>query len=235
MAVINDPTLSANVAQVSMGAGTVWTPVHTTSGPLQVGTGGAYRLSMTSGTMAASLGANSEIFQFRYVTAASRVCIVHGISISAAIITLPAASTTIASGPFTFRATHARGWTGVGSGGARAVLTTNQAKMRTSHATSEVNDAGICTTAALTAGTKTLDTQDIGSVTSGYALATAVGIASSVILPKTNLLGDYIGGLAWPAIYANQEGFVVRTGVAFPATMTWAFTVDVAWSEVQSF
>lgn len=234
MATINDPTLAGNVLQVGMGAGTIWTPGHVTSGPLQVGTGGAYRLSMTSGTMAAALGANSEIFQFRYVTAAARKCLVHGISISAAFLTPPAVAV-VAVGPLVFRATSARGWTGVGTGGTRASLVTNNQKMRTSHATSEVNDAGIATTAALTAGTKTLDTQDIGSVVSSLYFDLAAGDTSGVLVPKTNLMGDFLGGLAFPEVYDNQEGFVVRVGAAFPATMTWAFTVDVAWSEVQSF
>jgi hypothetical protein len=219
-----------------MGAGTVWTPLHTTPGPLQVGTGGAYRLSMTSGTMAASLGANAELFQFRYVTAASRVCLIHGISISATIITLPAVSATVLVGPFTFRATAARAWTAAGSGGTRATLTTNQAKLRTAHATSEVNDAGISTTAGLTVGTKTLDTQDIGSVVCSTGVLTAVGVEpQGTLVPKTNLMGEFAGSMAFPVVCANQEGIVVRTGAAFPATMTWAFTVDIAWSEVQGF
>lgn len=234
MAVINDPTLAGNVLQVGMGAGTLWTPAHMTSGPLTVGTGGAYRLSMQSGTMAAALGANSEIFQFRYVTAASRKCIVHGISVSAAFLTPPAVAV-VAVGPLTFRATTARGWTAAGTGSTRASLVTNNQKMRTAHATSEVNDAGICTTAALVAGTKTLDTQDIGSVVSSLYFDVAAGDTSGVLIPKTNLLGDFIGGMAFPEVYDNQEGFVVRIGAAFPATMTWVYSVDVAWSEVQSF
>lgn len=235
MAVINDPILGANVLQVGMGAGTVWTPGHVTSGPLPVGSGGAYRLSMQSGVMAASLGANSEIFQFRYVTALSRVCIVHGISLSASVLTLPAISTTVLAGPFDIRATHARAWTAAGTGGTRAGLTANQAKMRTAHTTSEVNDAGIASTAALTAGTKTLDTQDIGSVTGSLGVLTATGAVGGNLIPKINLLGEYTSGMSFPAVYANQEGFVLRIGAAFPATMTWHFTVDVAWSEVQSF
>lgn len=235
MAVVNDPTIPANITRVGMGSGMVWTPEHVAGGPLPVGQGGAYRLSMQSGTMAASLGANSEIFQFRYVTAANRICLVHGISVSAAVLTLPAVSTTVAIGPLQIRATPARAWTGAGSGGTRAVLTTNNQKLRTAHATSEVSDAGISSTGALTAGTKTLDSQDIGSVVTSLVAATAAGITAGVLVPKTNLLGDYIGGLAWPALYANQEGFVVRIASAFPATMTWAFTVDVAWSEVDGF
>lgn len=239
MAVINDPNTAANIMRVGMGATPGWMPGHMTNGPLPVGNGGAYRLSLASGTMAAGLAANAEIFQFRFVTAASRVALVHGISVSAAMLTLPALSTTVMPGPFTLHVAIARGWTVAGSGGARATLTTNNAKLRTSgFATSEVNDAGISTTAALTAGTKTLDTANIGGVTgSGPGVLTAVGVVGpGVFIPKTNLLGEFSAGMAYPAIFANQEGFVIRNGaVAFPATMTWQFTVDVAWSEVDGF
>lgn len=230
MAVIQDPNLASQVAQVGMGAGTVWTPQHVTAGPLPVGTGGAYRLSMVSGTMAAALAANSEIFQFRYVTGASRVCLVHGIFISAgANVAATAAAIT------SLRATVARAWTAAGSGGTRATLTGNLQKLSTAHTTSEVADAGISTTGALTVGTKTLDTQDIGGVSIGIgtgAITTAVNLN---LLPKTALFDGSSSPSMWPLILANQEGFVVRSGIIFPATMTWAFTIDVIWSEVQSF
>lgn len=230
MAVINDPGVAANVAQVSMGAGTVWTPLHTTTGPLQPGTGGAFRVSMTSGTIGAAVGANSELFQFRFVTAASRVCLVHGISVSAGANVAATAAALLS-----LRATVARAWTVAGSGGTRATMTGDNQNLRTTHATSEVNDIGIATTAALTAGTKTLDSQDIGGVSYGVgtgALTTAVNLN---LVPKTNLMGEFSGSLAFPLILANQEGFVVRTGIINPATMTWALTVDVAWTEVQAF
>lgn len=236
MATINDPNTAANVARVGMGGTPGWMPLHTVPGPLPIGNGGAYRLSMSAGTMGASLGANSEIFQFRYVTAASRVALVHGISVSAAILTLPAVSTTVLVGPFAFRATIARGWTVAGSGGTRATMTGDNQNLRTSHAASEVNDIGIATTAALTAGTKTLDAQDIGSVVASTGILTAVGTeASGVLVPKTNLMGDFAGSMAFPVVLANQEGVVVRVGPAFPATMTWTYTIDIAWSEVDGF
>lgn len=214
-----------------MGGTPGWMPAHTTSGPLSVGNGGAYRLSMQSGTMAVSLGANSEIFQFRYTTAASRVCLVHGIAISAG--SNVAASTAVLAA---FRATIARGWSVAGSGGTRAVLTGDLQQLRTTHAASEVNDAGIATTAALTAGTKTLDTQDIGSVAFGIGTgAITVGVGLNLV-PKTSLMGDFPNGMSWPIVLANQEGFVIRIGAnAFPAGMTWTFGVDVAWSEVDGF
>lgn len=230
MAVINDPNIAAQIAQVGMGSGTAFTPQHVASGPLTVGTGGAFRLSMTSGTIAAAVAANSELFQFRYVTGASRVCLVHGISVTAA---LNAAAT--AAALQALRATIARSWTVAGSGGTRATMTGNNQKLDTNHTTSEVNDIGMATTGALTAGTKTLDAQDIGSV--GYAALTgAITVTpNGVLVPKTNLLGDFVGTLAYPLILRNQEGFVVRMGSAGPAGMTWQLTVDVAWSEVQSW
>ncbi len=238
MAKINDPNIAANLAQVGMGSGTVWTPQHVTPGPLSVGTGGAYRLGLRSAIMAASLGADAELYQFRFVTAASRVCLVHGVSISASVVTLPAVSTTVYPGPFHVRLGVARAWSAAGSGGTRGVLTTNNSKLRTAHATSEVNDAGISSTAALTAGTKTLDTSDLSTITTTpMGVLTAVGVGSPIpLIVKQNMLGEFAGSLAFPLVLANQEGFIIRNGaVAFPATMTWSFSVDVIWSEVQSF
>lgn len=238
MATINDPTTAANIARVGMAAGMVWTPQHVVAGPIPIGNGGAFRLGLQSGIMAASLAANAEIYQFRYVTAASRVALIHGISLSAAVLTLPAISTTVLTGPFQIVGTIARAWTVVGSGGTRAVLTTNNSKLRTSHATSEVNDAGIASTAALTAGTKNLDGSNFGSVTGNAGgVLTAVGVVGSAqFIPKCNLMGEFLAGLAFPMVLANNEGFVLRNGAsAFPATLTWTFTVEVVWSEVDSF
>lgn len=213
-----------------MGAGTTWSPQHVTSGPLPPGSGGAYRLSMVSGTLGAAIAANSELFQFRYVTAASRVCLVHGISVSAGANVAATAAAILS-----LRATVARAWTAAGTGGTRATLTTNNQKLRTSHATSEVNDAGMATTAALGAGTKTLDAQDIGGIAYGVGTGAITVSIPIILVPKTNLMGDFAGSLAFPLVLANQEGFVIRTGIINPATMTWNLTVDVAWSEVQSF
>lgn len=185
---------------------------------------------MVSGTIGAALAANSELFQFRYLTGAGRVCLVHGISVSAGANVAATAAALLS-----LRATIARNWTAAGTGGTRAVLTGNLQKLRTTHATSEVADAGIATTAALGVGTKTLDTQDIGGVAYGVgtgAITTAVNLN---LVPKTNLLGDFAGSLAFPLVLANQEGFVIRTGIINPATMTWNLTVDVAWTECQSF
>lgn len=228
MAVINDPNTAANIAAVGAKA---FQPLHTLSGPFPVGAGGGYRASSQSGTMAAALGANSEIFQFRYVTAASRVALVYGVSIAAGCNVAASAAALVA-----FRLSIARAWTVIGSGGTRFTMTTNNQKMRTNHATSEVNDIGIATTAALTAGTKTFDAQDHGSVAFGILTGAITVQVPGIILPKTNLLGEFTGGLGWPLVFANQEGFAIRTGAnAFPAGMTWNFSVDVFWTETDTF
>lgn len=204
--------------------------MHTAAYPVAVGAGGVYSAGMASGTMAAALASTSEIFQFRYVTAASRICLVHRIEMSAGAL---AAAT--AAGVVGFQVTAARSWTAAGTGGTRATLTGNNAKLRTSHATSEVNDMGIASTAALTAGTKTLDSTNLASIMIGIGTgAITAAIAMPLVNPGTVLYSaDESGNM--PCVLANQEGFVIRTLNAFPATMTWSFSVNVVWSEVPNF
>ena len=208
-------------------------PQHVVAGPFPIGAGGAYRLSMTSGTIAASLGANAELFQFRYVTGAARVAIVTGISVGAGAIVAPA----VAVGPINMqlRAVVARSWTVDGTGGTPAVLTGNNQKMRTGHATSEVVSARMATTAVLGLGTKTLDSQDIGAVGTSTYFDLAAGDMDLTLVKQTNLLGEFQGGLGWPLILGNQEGFAIRSGIAMPATLTWNLVVNVLWLEVDAF
>jgi hypothetical protein len=207
MAVINDPNIAANVGRVGMGAGMVWVPNHVVVGPLPVGNGGSYRISMISGTIAAALAANSELFQFRYVTGASRVCLVHGVNVSASQNVAATAAALLS-----LRMTIARAWTVAGSGGTRANLAGNANKLRTGHATSEVSDIGISTTAALTAGTKTLDAQDIGAVHYSALTGAITTTPSDQLVAATNLFGEFSGSMGFPLTLANQEGFIIRSG-----------------------
>ena len=230
MAVINDPDIAANVGRVGMGAGMVWTPQHVVSGPLFVGNGGAFRISMTSGVIPAALAANSELFQFRYVTANSRLCIIHGIAVSAGANVAATAAALQA-----LRATIARSWSANGTGGTAATLTGNNQKLDNTHSSTEVADIRMATTAALGVGTKTLDAQDIGGISYGVGTGAITTALNLNLFPKTNLLGKFGGGMAYPAILRNNEGFVIRSGLIGPAAMTWQLTVDIAWSEVQSF
>lgn len=225
MAIIEGGT-SAALAGVGAEAAS---PLHSVSMSVSYGAGGAYSLGMASGTMAAALGSGSELFQFRYVTAASRICLVQEVRFSAG-----ANVAATAAGLVPINMTVARSWTAAGSGGTRATLTGDNAQLRTSMATSEVNDAGISSTAALTAGTKTLDTANIGSTTLGIGTG-ALTVAANLNLCESRILFQAGGGGQYPLVLANQEGFVIRTGAAFPATMTWGFSVAVKWMEVPAY
>jgi hypothetical protein len=219
--------VSASLAGVGAEAAS---PLHTVQLPVSYGAGGYYRIGAISGTMAAALAANAELFQFRYVTAASRVALVYRIAISAGTNVAATAAAIVG-----FVATMARSWTAAGSGGTRLTLTGDNVNLRTAMATSEVNDAGISTTAGLTAGTKTLDTTNFGAVAIGIGTGAITTAASLNLLPLTDLFNASQEG-QHPIVLANQEGFVVRNGaVAWPATMTWNFAVNVQWAEVPAF
>lgn len=210
--------------------GVTASPLHITNLPMPFGSGGYYRLGATTGTMAAALAANSEIFQFRYVTAASRIALVYRVAISAG-----ANVAATAAGLVAFRMTVARSWTAAGSGGTRLTLTGDNVNLRTSHATSEVNDAGISTTGALTVGTKTLDTTDLGAISIGIGTGAITVAANLNLLDTTDIFGSSTGSFH-PLVLANQEGFVIRSGAnAWPATMTWSGSVIVEWAEVPAF
>jgi len=204
-------------------------PLHTIRFPVSVGAGGAFRIGALSGVMAAALAANSEIFQFRYVTAASRRALVYKVALSAGMNVAATAAALAA-----FRMTVARAWTAVGTGGTRIVLTGDNVNLRTAFATSEVNDAGISTTAALGIGTKTLDVTDCGAIAVGIGTGAITTSPTLPILPHTALF-DADGEGQEPLDLANQEGFIIRTGNAMPAAMTWHFAVNVLWLEVPAF
>jgi hypothetical protein len=220
--------IQGNGGTVAEVDGTTFRAQRVTVRPPDVGSLGAYRLGMVSGTIAAALAANSEIFQFRWPDA-TRLALIHEVRFSAAQNVAATAAALLSVNMIV-----ARSWTVAGSGGTRATLTGNNAKLRTSFGTSLVNDAGASTTALLTVGTKTLDTQGIGSVSYG-ALTGAITVATAnQLCPDTVVFTGYDGG-QYPLVLAQNEGFVLRTGIINPATMTWSFSVAVSWSEVASY
>lgn len=212
--------------------GTTFRAIRVTARPINYGSLGMYRLGMTSGTMAAALAANAELFQFRWPDA-TNLALVYKVDMNAGL-NVAAAATALLS----VNMAVARGWSAAGSGGTRAVLTGNISKLRTSMGTSLVNDAGISTTAGLTAGTKTIDhaTTNLGIVHIPLGTgAITVGATLDLIPPGTTLF-DANGEGTHPLILAQNEGFIIRNGaVAFPATMTWAFAVNVVWAEAAAF
>lgn len=211
--------------------GTTFRALRVTSRPLNYGSLGAYKLGMTSGTMAASLAANAEMFQFRWPDA-TNLAVIHRISMSAGA---NVAATAAALGNFTLA--MARSWTAAGTGGTRAVLTGNINKLRTSMGTSLVNDAGISTTLGLTTGTKTIDhaTSNLASISFGIGTGAITTALNLTFLPETFFL-NIDSGTDHPIILATNEGFIIRNGtVVMPLSMTWSFSVNIGWIEASAY
>ncbi len=176
---------------------------------------------MASGVMAAGLAAGAEVFQFRW-TDATRVGLVTKVIIDGA-----GGIAAFTAGVTRFDAVIARSWSADGSGGTTATITGNNQKMRTSMGTTLLGSTRISSTAALVAGTKTLDSQAIGN-----AVASVGVVAGDPVMPPSILI-HHDAGSSCPLVLAQNEGFVIRATV--PATGTWTFAVTVEWVELTSF
>jgi hypothetical protein len=125
-----------------------------------------------------------------------------------------------------FNAFVARGFSASDSGGTQIVLTGSQNKLRTSLPAPTNLDCRIATTAALTAGTRTLDTVALG-VAGGAS--TGVGTAMS----PQNLLqhdaGDY------PLVLANNEGLILANSLAMGAAGVINLHVNIEFAEMTAF
>jgi len=202
-------------------------PMHVAQFPPS---GNAYRLAAFTGTIGAALAANSEVFQFRFVTGAGKsFAIVRKIMFDG----LGIVAVATAAGPLGFNAIPARAWTAAGSGGTRIAVSGDNLQMRTSNPGSQVNDIGIATTGALTAGTKTLDANAIGQAIGGVGTAAVTAYGPTSIIAPQPLLDASSGGM--PLVLANQEGFVVRTTHVGPTALTYVAGFTVDWIEVTAF
>lgn len=188
--------------------------------------GGMYKIGAISGAINPGIGADSELFQFRYVPTTNRIAVIHSIKISAG------SSTASSGGNLTFLAVFfVRQWTVAGSGGTRINLTGNNCKLRTAFPTSEVNDAGITSGAALTIGTRVVgDGSEISTLALGFGTAL---VTSSVVRPMfdANLFRE----IQAPIILGSQEGFIIQTGQIFTPSLPWHLGVEVTWSELPNF
>lgn len=184
---------------------------------------GSYTFQAVTGTMAAGLAANAPIFSFRWGNA-SNLALLKRMRIA-----MNSLGTGFTAGIGKFEAFFARSFTASDSGGTAIVLTTNEAKRRTSFGTSLVTDARVASTATLTAGTRTKDTLPFVGVT--FAVPTTVNF---VMLPTVDLwVPGLEGGADWPLVFAQNEGLIIQATV--PATGTWSCQIGLFWDEVQGF
>lgn len=193
-------------------SGSVQRAMRTSIRPIEYGSLGIYSFGSSTGVMVAGLAANSEIFQFRYT--GPDVCLIREVRFEGlgSIIAF-------AAGVVNIQLFKARAWTVDGSGGTALTLSGDQAKQKTSmiQTLNAVTTARMSSTAALTAGTKTLDTNPTSSVVSSVTVTAGDKVSSG------NLYTDVQG--KYPIACVNQEGIVVRATV--PATGTWTSAVSM--------
>lgn len=224
MAIIEGGT-SGTLAEVGVAAAK---GQHVIVKPTDAGALGHYSVGLLGGIIPAALAANSEIFQFRW-SDATRLCVIRKIRISASVTT-----TFFAAGvPVQIDLVKATAWSAAGSGGTR-VSPAALLKKRTSMGSSLVaaSDIGIITTAALTAGTKTLETVAQQAIVAAGPITASLN--GTIIPPGTILYQHEVGDGEYPLVLAQNEGFVIRS-VAVPATGTWQIAVQVDWAEVTSY
>ena len=198
--------------------------------PIDYGALGMYRISQATGTIAAALAANAELYQFRW-TDATRLAAIFGVRISGG-----ANVAATAAGLVTLEVAVARSFTAAGTGGAAATITGNNQKLRSSMGTTLLGESRIATTAALGAGTKTLDSQGIGNYSTGIGTGAITTAANLKIFDSIQIFCANLEGGYHPLILAQNEGFVIKNGAtAWPAAMTWNLGVAVVWAELTSY
>jgi hypothetical protein len=210
---------------------------HVVVKPQDYGALGHYRAVLTTGTIAAGMAALGEIVQMRWVDA-TKVCVIQEVS----ILQFRNITTAFAAGPYLFDVNRSTAWSADGGGGAAVAVTDPQMQVRTSMGNSLFSTGfRLATTAALTAGTKTFDTNPMGAcfgnVGSTPAIAQLYIPAGSPVTgyggPGVELMHPDIGAGEHPLTLVQNEGISVRATV--PATGTWIATVLVKWAELTAF
>jgi hypothetical protein len=158
-------------------------------------------IAVKTGTLS-SIAANAPLFSFRNI--GGNVAWLRNLSV--------AFNATTAFSPvqaLDFGLVICRAFLASDSGGTPIILSgTNDARFRTTQVAFSACDLRVSSTAALVAGTRTLDANNV-SIASGWA--NTVG----VVIPPLSLIdfseGDY------PLTFAINEGFVIQLGAAMSA------------------
>lgn len=180
---------------------------------------GSFRKAQRSGTIGAGLSAASLVYGFRWApTPSTALALIKRVAVSFGCVT------GFTAGFFDVDMFRAPSYTVIEpTGGTAGTFTTTNGKLRSSHTTSLGAASYISTTAAISGGTATLDTDPMGTVSESVAATAGATPASARDLFRA-LQGEY------PLVLATSEGFVIKATV--PATGTWNIAVTVDWDEV---
>jgi len=206
---------------------------HVRSSPLaQSSSLGAYRIASTTGTIAAALAANAQVFYLRWLDA-TRFFVLHRFKASFQALTPFTAATLTDFGFDLIKATAVSA-----GGGGTDLGALVKTKMRTSMSASLTDAAGwmrISQTAALTAIT-TVDAIPIAqSLGDPQLVNPAAGTEEQRVNDPTLLYECDMAGGEYPLVLAQNEGLVFRNRTIWPAAGTGIFTIEMSWSEVSAF
>jgi len=181
---------------------------------------GAFQLSVPTGAVT-TLAAGAPVFSFRWAPGTGAVCVVKRISVGFVCTTAFGAAQQMGLGVYA-----ARSFSGSDSGQTAVVLTGNNNKYRTSLAGSAMTDVRVSGTAAITAGTRTLDANPLGTT---YFWVPGVGTS----LTQTDLISydanDY------PIVLANNEGLVITNQILMGATGVGNIIIGIEWFETAAY
>jgi hypothetical protein len=204
---------------------------HVTCKPLPHGSLGQYRLSLITGTIAAALAANAQLFYVRW-TDATRFFVLHKFKASFQCLTPFTAATLTDFGFDLIKATA------VSAGGGGSDLSSPKCKMRSTMGASLLDVSGaarLATTAALTALT-TLDSYPIAcSIGDPQRVNPAAGTEEQRVNDPTLIYRADMANGEHPLVLAQNEGIVLRNRAVWPAAGTGIVAVEMVWSEVSAF
>jgi hypothetical protein len=208
--------------------------LHHIAKPTDAGALGHYRVSVPTGTLTAGLAAGGQIFSLRWADA-TRLLVLKSLNVK--VLTLTPFTGATLSDYGSVDAVVARSFTVAASGGTAVTLTGNNAKVRTSMATSLVNTMQVATTAALTAGTQTLDAQAFkSSLVRGNRTNPAAATEEAVASTDNGLALNFnVSNGEYPIVLAANEGIVIRNRTVWPIAGTAMYVIDVAWAEVTAY
>lgn len=207
--------------------GTAFRALNTTLRPAGFREGDTYSIGLSSGVMAAALGANTELVQWRWADA-FRFCAIRKIRMSACVST-----TFFAAGvPWQVDIVKCNTWTAAGTGGTRAPILGGYKKRQNMDASLLLaGDVGVSTTAGLTAGTKVLEGVPMAAMVAPLPTA---GPGGTIMAADTILWQHEVGDGEHPLVLHQNEGFVIRN-VAIQALGVWQFRVQIDWLETEGY
>jgi len=224
--------IQGNGGQIAEVDGSGFRALRVSARPVENEALGAYQLAMTSGTLAAALAASGQVFSMRWGDA-TRLMVLFYLSLKFQQLT-PRTAATLTD--FGFDAFVARSFSASASGGTAATLTGNAMKTRTAQGTTLLTDARISSTAALTAGTQTLDANAFAASIGIPQRVNPAAATEEVISQSPELVWfPNIGNGEHPIVLAQNEGIVIRNRTVWPAAGTGIVTVNARWAEVLAY